>query len=214
MSQNISRRSLAKGVAWVAPVTVAATSIPAYAASTNVFYELSASWKTYYQVAANGWNCGYTNWTANGYLSKFEFYTNTSILGAIPGFGVYELDGSPTTGVTLNSLQLQVAYPVDYVKSMSVTSGSYTVAGPERMSIPGASLREYDVFTFTFTGSNRGTSAPTELASTWAGSPLVATVDLITVFVCLNRWVPTMCAIWVVLPRITVSLETLRTLGG
>lgn len=177
MSHNISRRSIAKGAAWAAPVTLAATSIPAYAASTNLFYELSASWETHYQVATNSWKCGLTNWQANGYLSKFEFYTNVSILGATPGFGVYEYNGSPATGVTLNSLQIQVAYPVGYVKSMTVTSGSYTVSGPQRMSVPGGDLSEYDVFTFTFTGPTRGKTASTELASTWTGSPLTTSVE-------------------------------------
>lgn len=180
MSHNISRRSIAKGAAWAAPVTLAATSIPAYAASTNVSYELSGSWMTRYQVATNGWSCGYDGWSAKGYLTKFQFYTDVSVLGATPGFGVYELNGSPTTGVTLNNLQIQVAYPVGYVKSMTVTKGSYTVSGPQRMSVPGAKLSQYDVFTFTFTGPTRGTSAPTELASTWTGSPLNTTVDFNT----------------------------------
>lgn len=177
MSHNISRRSVAKGAAWAAPVTVAATTIPAYAASTNVSYELSGSWMTRYKVATNGWRCGYTGWKANGYLSSFQFYTNVSILGATPGFGVYELNGSPTTGVTLDNLQIQVAYPMDYIRSMSVASGSYTVSGPQRMSVPGGDLGEYDVFTFTFTGPKQGTTAPTELESTWVGSPLVANVN-------------------------------------
>lgn len=177
MTHNISRRSIAKGAAWAAPVTLAAASIPAYAASTNVSYELSASWMSRYQVVSNSWSCGYTNWSANGYLSNFEFYTKDSVLGATPGFGVYELNGSPTTGVTLNSLQIQVAYPVGYINSMSVTSGSYTVSGPRRMSVPGATLSEYDVFTFTFTGTTRGKTASTEIASTWIGSPLATRVD-------------------------------------
>lgn len=177
MSKNFSRRSIAKGAAWAAPVAIATTSIPAYAASPEVFYELSASWMSRYQVATNGLKCGYTGWSPNGYLTKFEFYTNVSILDATPGFGVYELFDSPTTGVKLNSLQIQVAYPVGYVNSMTVTSGSYTVSGPQRMSVPGGDLAEYDVFTFTFTGPTRGTTASTELASTWTGSPLTTSVD-------------------------------------
>lgn len=105
MTKTISRRSLAKGAAWAAPVVIATSSIPAYAASTNASYRLSSSWHTRYQVAISP-DCGFIDNGMAGYLTDFNFYTNVSYDGAAPGFGVYELDGSPTTGVTLSGLQM------------------------------------------------------------------------------------------------------------
>lgn len=169
MSQSISRRSLAKGAAWAAPVTVATAAIPAYAASNNRKYELSGSWLAHYQNFSNSWSgCG---WSA-GQLTTFEFYTWRSILGAAPGFGVYELDGSPQTGVTLNGLKLRVAFPAGLVYRMQVTGGSYQVSGPQR-----SSSGNNDIFTFTFTGQKRYRTFTNERESTWPGSPLNTQID-------------------------------------
>lgn len=179
MTKNISRRSLAKGAAWATPVMIATSSIPAYAASAHGTYQFSASWHTSYAIALSA-DCGFMGDSRAGYMTQFDFYTDISYDGAAPGFGILETYGSPATGVTLNGLQMQVAYPVGYIKSIDVVSGSYTVSGPEKMSIPGAELNEYDVFTFTFIGTRRGTTSPAEVTSSWEGSLLTTKVHFET----------------------------------
>lgn len=55
-----------------------------------------------------------------------------------PGFGVTELNNSPTTGVTLNNVQMQVAFPANLITRLTVVQGDYTVSGPTTITIPGA----------------------------------------------------------------------------
>lgn len=173
MSQPISRRSLTKGTAWAAPVALATSTIPAYAASTSTLnYQLTASWFANYRYFTS-WSCP----SSEGILTGFSFYTNKSYRGASPGFGVIERDGSPATEVTLNGLQLRVAFPVGAIRSITVTGGAYIVSGPVAMSVPGGRESQYDVFTFTYIGVNRGRTASTELASTWPNSQITTRVN-------------------------------------
>ncbi|WP_239478534.1 hypothetical protein [Rothia sp. ZJ1223] len=50
MTQNISRRSLAKGAAWAAPVVVASSAVPAYAASPNCPSDIDSQVDAVFQV--------------------------------------------------------------------------------------------------------------------------------------------------------------------
>lgn len=164
MSSHISRRSLAKGVAGATPAVMATAAVPAYA-SWPKDYTFTASWFSEYETFNNG-QCD----IGSGYVDYFTFYTDASFNGEAPGFGVTELNNSPTTGVTLNNVQMQVAFPTNLITRLTVVQGDYTVSGPTTITMPGAPYNQYDVFTFTFTGQNTGTTSPTN--TTWPGSNL------------------------------------------
>ena len=163
---SLNRRTVAKGAAWAAPLVAASTVIPVYAAS-RVEYGFSASWysslsweHTPYCTASDG----------SGELTSFRFWTNQSYNGDAPGFGIPELNGSATTGVTLEGISFQAAFPAGFVDAMRVTAGSWAVSGPSPTTVNGSAV---DVFTFTFTGSMTGTTSKT---TAWPGSGMTTYV--------------------------------------
>lgn len=163
---SLNRRTVAKGAAWAAPLVVASTAIPVYAAS-RVEYGFSASWfsslaweHTSYCTASDG----------AGELTSFEFWTDQSYNGDAPGFGIPELNGSETTNVTLDGISFQAAFPAGFVDSISVVTGSWAVSGPSATTVNGSAV---DVFTFTFTGSTTGTTSNTVA---WPGSGMTTDV--------------------------------------
>lgn len=169
---SINRRSLVKGAAWAAPVVIASASVPAYAASKKQQYFLGSSWSTKTTFTRNTTYCG----TSKVYYNTIDFNTATSANGNPAGFAVMPRSGTTDiTNVTLSRFTLKVAFPAGIISSFTVTSGSYTVSGPTRVTIDGIAS---DAFTFTFTGTKTGKSlAAGNIAPSWTGSVLQTKVN-------------------------------------
>lgn len=152
MTSEVSRRTLAKGLAWAAPAVVASANVPAYAASTKPEYELSLSWLATDWYASNGCYSGTVHY------DYFTFDTAMSVDGRPAGFAVQAWDyDSPITTATLGRFELKVAFPVGPIKSIAVTGGAYTVSGPVRQTVNGVLT---DVYTFTYTGVRTAQTIP------------------------------------------------------
>lgn len=163
MSTSLTRRQIAKGAAWAAPVVIASAAVPAYAASANE-YGFSASWYARYDYDTAGCPVG------QAHLTSFWFWTDESLDGEAPGFAIPPLNGSPDTGVTLNNISFEVAFPAGVILDLGVASGSYAISGPSSQTINGS---PFDVWTFTFTGPQTGTTSGT---TSWPESQLVTDI--------------------------------------
>lgn len=185
-THHVSRRTLAKGAAWATPIVAATATIPAYAASANRDYVFTGAWFTDYSLQATA-NC-YGNY---GTLRSVDFTLNFTNGGkSTPGFGVYERNGSPTTNITATGIKFEVAYPAGFVTNLRVDSGSYTVSGPVRVAgttlASDAAFNQYDVWTFTFTGTTTNQTADTVAGPSWPGSVLETTATFDT-SICVPR---------------------------
>ena len=167
MNSSFTRRQVAKGAVWAAPVVVATVAVPAYAASPTQ-YKFSASWNTTLTLVGDP-ACP----ADQGYVSGFNFETTTPIAGEVPGFAVVGVDGAPITNATVNNLRFEVAYLSGLISNIAVEGGDWTSSGPTTTSIAGAPYNTYDVFTFTWTG------VPTQDTSgnSWVNSPLTTFVS-------------------------------------
>lgn len=179
MSPTITRRTLTKGAAWSLPAVVAASTVPAMAASdTTVNYDVSYSWAQSYRVTTDESVCP----SGEGQLTSLTFDTVSAPTADAHGFAIVnEKDGngdeSETTSVTISDFTIQVAFPAGMVNSFTVDEGDYTPSGPTTETISGTST---DVFTFTFTGSTTGTTVSDSTdprPTAWEGSGLDTTVD-------------------------------------
>lgn len=169
MSPITSRRTLAKGAAWAAPVVFASSTIPAFAASRPE-YDLAASWgstNTYtYKDCPSG----------QAYYDTITFDTATSVAGKPAGFAIRAYGGTTeTTTATLAGFTLKVAFPAGIISALTVTSGAYTVSGPVTQDVLGV---QSDVFTFIYNGTTSSTTIP-EGATTpsWPNSILRTNVS-------------------------------------
>lgn len=176
---SISRRTLAKGAAWSLPAVVAASAVPAMAAS-NVTprYGVSASWYSHYNTQVSS-TCDY----GQGQIVSMVFNTSTDVDEYSHGFAIINQNDtnneeSETTSVTISDFVMRVAFPHGMVKSLAVASGSYTVSGPVAQTVEGVYS---DVFAFAFTGTTTGTTqSPATRPTAWPGSPLTTKVTFDT----------------------------------
>ncbi|GAA1046277.1 hypothetical protein [Rothia amarae] len=170
MTPDLSRRSLAKGAAWAAPIVAASATIPAYA-SSKPRYSISASWfgRLVYSQSAS---CG----TNQRQVSNMGLWTNARAGGtAAAGFAVPPVENAPQTTVTLSNIRQQVAFPAGLVSSITVTSGSWanpTVVRNQNINNDGYL---WDIFTFNWIGSNTGQSSDRSVP--WANSPMTTTMN-------------------------------------
>lgn len=173
MSDSLTRRQIAKGAAWAAPVVTASAISPAYAGSQQYRYGDSEVSKT--TITSTTVPCRTT-----------ITVSNTESSGASkPGFTIYALAGSPLTTATLYNLDYYIVLPKSWaVPSFSITSGASTWSYAGKVattSLPlenGTTLNttNYDVFKFTFTGTKTGYTVRTDGSeTTWTGSLFTAT---------------------------------------
>ncbi|WP_346845998.1 hypothetical protein [uncultured Rothia sp.] len=150
-SPTLSRRTIAKGAAWSAPLVVASSAIPAYAASNlNGFYTRTSVFS----------GTGVDNTST----STVQIRTDQPVGPNLPGFTIFYLSGGEQTTATLTSLKYYFAVDKKYkVSNFQITSGSSTWKlnglsnSPLKME-NGTTLSPttYDIFEFEFTGSKSG----------------------------------------------------------
>lgn len=150
-SPTLSRRTIAKGAVWSAPLVVASSAIPAYAASNlNGLYGRSSVFS----------GTGVDNTST----STVQIRTDQSVSGNLPGFTLYYVPGGEQTTATLTSLKYYFAVDKKYeVSNFQITSGTSTwqlnglSSSPLKMN-DGTMLSPttYDIFEFEFTGSKSG----------------------------------------------------------
>lgn len=189
-SPQISRRTITKGASWSIPIMAIAAAAPAMAVSAT----------------ADDYTYGFDTMVTerfrqsslSGCVSESLTFTNEANAG---GFGIYGFIAGTTnpqaataaTGnaATLTSLVYYVAVPKGIVDSWNVSNRAYTVTrletspslalpdGTVLSAVDGRSLHQFDVFSFTFTGTgttndvhdvSRGGSP----AMTWPGTRFTA----------------------------------------
>lgn len=125
-SSKLSRRSVAKGAAWVAPVVLAATSIPAYAASPGKCIDPSQIFMSYTpKTAANGDNV-------------YEFFPDIDLSGYSLNVSSYQ-DIHDLVPVDINGSRLALP-PVTIREQDGLRTSSYKLSGVVStlfMSAPG-----------------------------------------------------------------------------
>ncbi|QNV40270.1 hypothetical protein IDM48_02205 [Rothia amarae] len=117
MSQAISRRAVARGALWAAPVVAATATIPAYAASTSI-YGISSSSSGGYRLDGSG--C----------MSSLDVTNTQAAPGQASGIAVIYPDGQgETQSVDITNYEVVIYLPANLVDSFDVTSGNFTYAG-------------------------------------------------------------------------------------
>lgn len=169
----ISRRSFGRTAVWSAPVVVATTMVPAYAASgLNGFYGDSSVFSGY-----GGWS----NYDASYYA---EITSSRSVGGNKPGFTIFYTEGGEQTLATLSSLKYYFAVPRNYVygdfRFLDGTGATWRFNGriSTLTSRDGTYLTSstHDIFEFEFVGSKTGYQVLADGSeTTWPGS--ILTVD-------------------------------------
>lgn len=173
MDSSLTRRQIAKGVAWSTPVIIGTSATPVYAASPQLEYGDSEVWQT--TMNSRSFPCN-----SNITISNTAPGTD----GSKPGFTIYAAGGSPQTTATLNSLVFYAIFPKTWaVSNFSFNSGSSTWRNDGKVTVSslpmenGSTLNtsNYDVFKFTFIGTTSGyTVLPDGSETTWPGSTFSA----------------------------------------
>lgn len=168
MSQNsaISRRTLTKGAAWSLPAVVAASAVPAMAASGSSDYQFSGSYYAKYTVGADGSGCP----SGKGQLQSLNIDTRQQ-QGGLKGFGVVALNGAAQTTATVTDFAISYAFPQGMISFMQ-RQDAVMYSGPTQSTttINGAA---YDVFTFTWQGSSSSTTG-----TSFSGSMMTANASV------------------------------------
>ncbi|WP_346844600.1 hypothetical protein [uncultured Rothia sp.] len=148
---TITRRTLAKGAAWSAPVILASATIPAYAAS-------KVEYKPTYSIGAS--------YTYSGSVNTLKLGSNTRRSLPFPdGLGVrYETGASKTLEATLTALKVVYAFPKGWVTGLKLTSGSYSQPQKVVGAAYGISDRDYDIFEVVFAAPAKGMTQPSTVA--------------------------------------------------
>lgn len=164
----ISRRSFGRTAVWSAPVVVATTMVPAYAASSlNGFYGDSSVFS------------GYGGLDDYGYYAAIT--SGESVGGNKPGFTIFYTEGGEQTLATLSSLKYYFAVPRNYVygdfRFLRGTGATWRFNGKisTLTSRNGTYLTSstYDIFEFEFVGSKTGYQVLADGSeTTWPGSIL------------------------------------------
>lgn len=151
MEKTTTRRTALKAGAWVAPAIVAASSIPAYAASK---VEYKPTW-------------------ALGGVYTYNGSTNTLKLGSdirrtLPfpnGLGIrFEAGMGKVVDATLTSMKVVYALPKGWVTGLKLTSGSYSQPVKVSGAKYGISDAQYDTFEATFAAPMKGKTQPSNTA--------------------------------------------------
>lgn len=170
MSTSLTRRQIAKGAAWAAPVVAATAAVPAYAASPAPQYYIGKS------VTANYIRTGCT-------INQFYLSTSVPVSPEVAGFSVGHI-GNTTVGdttATLSGLTFTFAVPRGMVNNPTVDNPAWTISGPAQQSTltgrGGSTFNttNYDIYTLQFNGASTNPVVGENATQTWPGTAFTVT---------------------------------------